>query len=108
MSAVDFHVSVSGQDPHPLFVQEPNAATVSEEIDAVAGLTLCSCRPFKCSAMLLEGTSKESEVATIGSAIKKAYLKANAHLMKDAIGVKNIKINNRYKSGMLKNLPRRI
>ena len=85
-------MTVSLNEPDPLFVQQPDAASLSAEIQAAAGLTVSDT---KCRQLLLDGTSSQSDVTRISGAIKAAYLKANPWLSSDQISVQDVKINNK-------------
>ena len=92
MSLVNYHVTVALNDPDQLFVQQPDAASLSAEIQAASGLAIADT---KCSQLLLDGTSSKSDVPRISGAIKEAYLKANPWLSSDQISVENVEINNK-------------
>ena len=90
---VNYHVAVSGQEPDPLFVREPNADALSKAIEEASGLKLSDTM---CNEMMLEGTSKQSEKEKITGAIKEAYRAANPQLTSDQIVVTNVKITNKF------------
>ena len=93
MTPVDYHVAVAGQEPDPLFVQEPDSDAINKAIEEEAGL---KASETECNDMTLEGNSQQSEKSKITGAIKEAYLKANPHVTSDQISVTNVQINNKY------------
>jgi len=93
VTPVDYHVAVAGQEPDPLFVQEPDSDAINKAIEEEAGLKVSET---ECNDMTLEGNSQQHEKSKITGAIKDAYLKANPQVTSDQISVTNVQLNNKY------------